>query len=119
VIDPDAQLETTMPHSSSISNSRPGESSLGDFIHSAPDMPWLDDAACGNLSLDQLNVFFVEAGRTIAASTMAMCRRCPVRQQCLDHAYTNEIASGYFGGMSPGQRRLLSHADATAAIAAD
>jgi WhiB family transcriptional regulator, redox-sensing transcriptional regulator len=108
-----------MTHHASTSNSSPGHSSLGDFIHSAPDMPWLDDAACGALPLEQLNVFFVEAGRTIAASTIAMCRRCPVRQQCLDHAYSNDIASGYFGGVSPGQRRLLSHAAASAAIAAD
>jgi WhiB family redox-sensing transcriptional regulator len=97
----------------------PGHSSLGDFIHAAPEMPWLDDAACGSLPLEQLNFFFVEAGRTIAASTVAMCRQCPVRQQCLAHAYSNEIASGYFGGVSPGQRRVLSYEEASALISAE
>jgi WhiB family redox-sensing transcriptional regulator len=81
-------------------------------------MLWLDEAACGNLPLEQLNMFFVEAGHAIAATTIAMCRRCPVRSECLEHAYGNDIASGYFGGASPGQRRLLSPTGAAAVIAA-
>ena len=93
-----------------------GNPSLGDFIHTTPDMPWLDDAACGNLPLDQLNMFFVEAGRTIASSTIALCSKCPVRRDCLDHAYRNEIVSGYFGGISPGRRRVLTHAEAIVEI---
>jgi hypothetical protein len=39
-----------------------------------------------------------------------------VRTECLDHAYRNEILSGYFGGISPGQRRTMTHAEARAAI---
>ena len=35
-----------------------------------------------------------------------------IRRECLDHAYTLQIASGYFGGMSPSRRKLLSHAEA-------
>ena len=93
-----------------------GQSSLGEFIHATPEMPWLDEAACGNLPLDQLNMFFVEAGRTIASSTITLCQRCPVRTECLDHAYRNEILSGYFGGISPGQRRTMSHEQARASI---
>lgn len=85
---------------------------LSDLIEQAPELPWLDDAACGELELDQLPLFFVEAGRTIAAETVALCRRCPVRRECLDHAYTHQISSGYFGGVSPGRRRTLSHAAA-------
>lgn len=94
--------------SATMTSSSPGRASLGDFIHATPDMPWLDDAACGNLPLEQLNMFFVEAGRTIASSTIALCQQCPVRQDCLDHAYRNDILSGYFGGVSPGRRRTVS-----------
>ena len=65
-----------------------------------------------------LDLFFVEAGRTIASSTVALCRKCPVRRACLDHAYQHEIVSGYFGGVSPGRRRVLSHAEAVAEISA-
>lgn len=99
-----------------LGNEAPSTQSLEAFILSAPDMPWLDDAACGNLPLDQLQMFFVEAGRTIVASTIAMCSRCPVRAQCLDHAYRHEIVSGYFGGISPGRRKTMTRAEALAEI---
>jgi len=105
-----------MTISAALGNDSPTSGSLGAFILSAPDMPWLDDAACGNLPLDQLNMFFVEAGRTIASSTIALCSKCPVRMECLDHAYEHEILSGYFGGVSPGRRRSLTHAEARAEI---
>ncbi len=93
-----------------------GTRSIDELIEHAPELPWLDQAACGDLELDQLDLFFVEAGRTIAASTVALCRRCPVRRECLDHAYAHEIVSGYFGGVSPGRRRVLTHAEAVAEI---
>ncbi len=89
---------------------------LDELIENTPDMPWLEQASCGDLPLEQLDLFFVDAGRSIASSTVAMCRACPARRQCLDHAYTHEIMSGYFGGMSPGRRRVLSHAEALAEI---
>ncbi|MEI6495040.1 MAG: WhiB family transcriptional regulator [Actinomycetota bacterium] len=93
----------------------PGRS-LDELIDRTPDLPWLTKAACGDLELDQLDLFFVEAGRTIASSTVALCQKCPVRRECLDHAYRHEIMSGYFGGMSPGRRRVLSHETAVAEI---
>ncbi|MFN6120236.1 MAG: WhiB family transcriptional regulator [Actinomycetes bacterium] len=92
---------------------------LDELIEHTPELPWLEHAACGDLELDQLDLFFVEAGRTIAASTVALCRKCPVRRECLDHAYEHEIVSGYFGGVSPGRRRVLSHAAAFADIQGD
>ena len=96
-----------------------GSSALSELIERAPEQSWLDDAACSNLELAQLSLFFVEAGRTIAPETKALCRQCPVRRECLDHAYVHEIASGYFGGVSPGRRRALSHAEALELIAGD
>ena len=96
-----------------------GTSPLSELIEGAPELPWLEDAACGDLGLDQLSLFFVEAGRTIAAETTALCRRCPVRRDCLDHAYAHQIPSVYFGGISPGRRRTLSHADAVEILRKD
>ena len=96
-----------------------GSNPLSELIEQAPELSWLDDAACSNLELAQLALFFVEAGRTIAPETKAICRQCPVRRECLDHAYVHEIASGYFGGVSPGRRRALSHAEAVELIATD
>ncbi len=89
---------------------------LDELIENTPDLPWLEQAACGDLELAHLDLFFVEAGRTIASSTVALCRRCPSRRACLDYAYEQGIVSGYFGGMSPGKRRVMKHADAIAAI---
>ena len=96
-----------------------GSSPLSELIERAPELSWLDDAACRDLELGQLSLFFVEAGRTIAPETKALCRQCPVRRECLDHAYVHEIASGYFGGISPGRRRALSHAEALELIVSD
>ena len=106
-----------MTISAELGNDTSNKGSLGAYVLAVPDMPWLNDAACGDLSLDQLSVFFVEAGRTIAQSTVSLCAKCPVRSECLDHAYRYEISSGYFGGMSPGRRRVLSLAEAQAEIA--
>ncbi len=94
----------------------PNGRSLDALIEHTPDLPWLRQAACGELDLEQLDLFFVEAGRTIASSTVALCQQCPARRDCLDHAYRHEIVSGYFGGMSPGRRRVLTHAQAVAEI---
>lgn len=66
---------------------------------------WVEDAACGDLELDQLDMFFVEAGRTLSKEAIALCTGCPVREDCLDHAFRRDIGGGYFGGMSPSKRR--------------
>lgn len=81
---------------------------LSALIENAPELGWLGKAACGDLALDQLNMFFVDAGRTLSADAVSLCEGCVVRRECLDHAYANEIAGGYFGGMSPSRRRSLS-----------
>jgi hypothetical protein len=63
---------------------------------------WLNDAACSEMSIDD---FFVEAGHAIDDRVLRVCRTCPVRVSCVRHAYEMQVNGGYFGGMSPGQRR--------------
>lgn len=75
---------------------------------------WVAHAACGDLELDQLDMFFVDAGRTLSSEAAALCRTCPVRSECLEHAYAREISGGYFGGMSPSKRRAGSRAELVA-----
>lgn len=94
----------------------PKTDDLAALIENTAELGWLADAACGQLGLEQLALFFVDAGRTISAEAEAMCAGCGARRACLDHAYDNEIAGGYFGGISPSRRRALSHADAVALI---
>lgn len=72
-------------------------------------LTWLDKVSCAEL--DE-GLFFVEAGHVINETTLEVCRGCPVRRECVEHAYRLSYTSGYFGGLSPGQRRQLSLADA-------
>lgn len=65
-------------------------------------LEWLDQAACKDLDISD---YFVEAGHVIEDAVLNTCRTCPVRKECVVHAYEREVTGGYFGGMSPGQRR--------------
>ncbi len=91
-------------------------SDLGTLIEQSNDLDWMLEASCAGLGVEQLELFFVDAGRSLAKETAAMCERCPARVQCLTHAYDNEIVGGYFGGMSPSRRRKLSCSEALAEI---
>lgn len=64
-------------------------------------MRWLDDIACADADLSE---YFVAAGHTISPEAEAMCDRCPVRSECLTHAYSRGIAAGYFAKASPSYR---------------
>lgn len=86
------------------------------FTEDFDGLKWLDDIACAELDLDD---FFVAAGHTISENVLSVCRRCPVRKQCVEHAYRREIDAGYLGGLSPSQRRQLSLPEALRVIEAD
>jgi WhiB family transcriptional regulator, redox-sensing transcriptional regulator len=72
-------------------------------------LKWLDYAACSDMDLDD---FFVAAGHTITPETLQVCRSCPVRRACVEHAYTRGIDAGYLGGMSPSQRAQMTMLEA-------
>lgn len=80
------------------------------------DLRWLDDAACAELGIDK---FFVEAGHVIEESTLNVCRGCPVRADCVEHAYVSSTPGGYYGGLSPGQRREMDLDEALEYITKD
>lgn len=82
---------------------------------------WLPQAACAGMDLTD---FFTGPGCAAKTNVIAVCRSCPVRRECLVHAYTrgvNErgIDSGYFGGLSAGQRKKLTLDEALAYIEED
>lgn len=94
-------------------------SSLAEVVLGGVDTSWLDQSACDGMDPED---FFVNAGHTIKPEVIAVCRGCPVRVNCLMHAYDSVPAmlnSGYFGGVSPGQRRKMSRAEALAWVEAD
>lgn len=82
---------------------------MSTFISIIPDSgdSWLDEAACKDLDI---NSFFVQAGHIISDDILNVCRGCPVRVQCVKHSFNEKlnITGGYFGGLSPGQRRAMS-----------
>jgi hypothetical protein len=90
---------------------------LTNEIAAVKELGWLDDAACADLEQD---LFFVDAGHVIDDATLTVCHSCPVRRQCLIHAYVaiggQGCNSGYFGGMSPGFRKTTTLVDALAEL---
>lgn len=41
-----------------------------------------------------------------------VCRRCPVREACLNEALSRNESSGIWGGTDPGERRAMKRAAA-------
>lgn len=73
---------------------------------------WMERAACIDMPLD---VFFPGPGRLGAADTrkaVAICRQCPVRQDCLDYALEHPDMAGVWGGTSHRERNRI-HKGAT------
>lgn len=91
---------------------------LARLIEHTQEATWLREAACGELGIEALDMFFVDAGKSLSKEAVALCEGCPARADCLRHAYTQDIAGGYFGGMSPSKRRRISLDEALASIAA-
>lgn len=80
-------------------------SALADLIMNAQTLEWLRDSACEDMDPDD---FFVVAGHTIDPAALNVCRRCPVREECLRYVYERNHTAGYFGGISPGARRNMT-----------
>jgi WhiB family redox-sensing transcriptional regulator len=63
---------------------------------------WMEEAACRGSNPD---VFFPARGDS-TEDAKKVCRDCPVRQDCLDHAIEKRELQGVFGGMSVRERRV-------------
>jgi hypothetical protein len=72
--------------------------------------PWVEQALCAQTDPE---LFFPEKGGS-ALPAKAICRRCPVTEQCLDYALTHRERHGVWGGMSERERRALLHWEAAA-----
>ena len=68
---------------------------------------WARHAACKDLEPEDADkMFFPERGGKGNAGR-ALCRRCPVAEQCLELALTEGEAFGIWGGTSERERRVL------------
>lgn len=43
-----------------------------------------------------------------APRAVAICKACPVRDECLEHAMATKCSDGVFGGLSPQERNRLA-----------
>jgi WhiB family transcriptional regulator, redox-sensing transcriptional regulator len=70
------------------------------------ELDWHDQALCKNY---EPSVFFGDDGIAMtyedAEWAKAICRRCPVRDDCLDYALRNRIDYGVWGAMTEAERR--------------
>jgi WhiB family redox-sensing transcriptional regulator len=68
----------------------------------AEDRAWVSNARCRDSDPDEL---FVRGAAQRRAA--AMCRHCPVMQECGAEALDNKVEYGIWGGMTERQRRAL------------
>jgi len=62
---------------------------------------WKRKALCTNVDQD---LFFPERGASTRLAK-AVCRRCPVQEECLEYAVNNGEKFGIWGGLSERERR--------------
>jgi WhiB family redox-sensing transcriptional regulator len=69
---------------------------------STPDDAWRQHAACQNADPEA----FFPGGKDITSTqaAIAICRRCPVRDACLQYAIEYDERHGIWGGLTPEQR---------------
>lgn len=64
---------------------------------------WMALGACTRIHIDEVAETFFGPDPTAAK---AACSRCPVRDECLEFAVTNDVTIGVYGGLTPKERAL-------------
>jgi WhiB family redox-sensing transcriptional regulator len=77
---------------------------------------WTTGAACAEP--DAPLMFPYEADRAGIEDAKATCRRCPVRETCLNEALDNNETFGIWGGLTEGERRTRRRSEARARLRA-
>jgi WhiB family transcriptional regulator, redox-sensing transcriptional regulator len=72
--------------------------------HGHSDAQWRDAALCRQTDPE---LFFPDKGGSCEPAKR-VCRVCPVRGECLDHAIRHHETDGVWGGLSPRQRRRIT-----------
>ncbi|HEX2179955.1 MAG TPA: WhiB family transcriptional regulator [Actinomycetota bacterium] len=81
---------------------------------------WQDRAACKGMDP---TIFFgpehtevVKEKRDREEAAKAVCRTCPVNQECLEHALDSKEAYGIWGGLTELERKALLRRRATSSV---
>lgn len=64
---------------------------------------WHDEAACGEAGASEVFLHTLSGSRTFVPAAIAICRRCPVRGECSEHARATDQRSGVWGGVDRGR----------------
>ena len=65
---------------------------------------WQTAGACRTGNPEMTRLFFPQRGESTRPAK-AVCRTCPVMEQCREHALVNNEKHGIWGGMSERERR--------------
>jgi len=66
--------------------------------------PWMDQGLCAQADPE---AFFPDKGGS-TREAKAICARCPVAAECLDHALEHQERFGIWGGLSERERRRIN-----------
>ena len=81
-------------------------SNTGVHIPTLTPAPWQDQAACAGI--DDPEIFFpTDANLPNITIAQAICDPCPVKMQCRQWAFDNNIHDGIWGGLTEQQRFLM------------
>lgn len=72
----------------------------------AAETKWQEQAVCAQSDPE---LFFPEKGGATSGAK-ALCRSCPVKDECLNYALTHDERFGVWGGLSERERRGLTRA---------
>ncbi|MFB8353053.1 WhiB family transcriptional regulator [Streptomyces niveus] len=76
-------------------------------LRSIGDTSWHPRGACYGMDPEEADELFFPRPRDLCAiaEARALCARCPVRLDCLNHALENGIKEGTWGGLTQAERR--------------
>ena len=77
--------------------------SAPDFTNITTPPEWMSHGLCAEVDPD---LWFPETGES-NREAKALCRRCPVRDDCLDYALAHDARFGIWGGTSERDRRRM------------
>lgn len=67
--------------------------------------PWYRDALC---ITPEREFYDFPENKEEEKKSKSVCRVCPVRLECLAHAFSYSIDYGIWGGMMPDQRKMVA-----------
>ena len=73
----------------------------------APSTDWRDHALCRGVDAGIFHPADEEDDETVSEPAKAICRQCPVREACLEHAIAVREKHGVWGGLTSRERRRL------------